>query len=139
MRRMSRSRFLIRLTLPIALYIGVFWFVAVSSSDGSDSKLIRAQLGCKHLGVVVEAYQQDPNNVDQRLPENIGDLSNPPWGGPSFHRDGEPEPLDPWGNQYRMEKKLRTDGTAYLFIWTESPDGVKISQFGIGDSAEPRE
>jgi general secretion pathway protein G len=104
---------------------------------GSDAGETKAVLICKNLAYAAEAYLDHPANTDRRLPDRVGDLFRPPWGGPSLYRDGAEEPLDPWDNPFRMEHRRTPDGTDYLLIWTAKPDGTKISQFGVGRMADP--
>jgi general secretion pathway protein G len=118
-------------------YVGLT-VLAIYSIRVYDGEVARSVILCKHLSDAVEAYVNHPANTDHRLPSRVADLIHPPWGGPSLYRDGAEEPLDPWGNPFRLEHRRTRDGEDVVLVWTAKPDGTKISQFGVGQSAEPR-
>ena len=112
--------------------------VLTASSSGSSSKVTKAHLGCQNLAQVSEAYREHEGNGKREFPRDLSDLHRPPWGGPSLLRHGEEELVDPWGNRYQIEQRRFSDGTEFILVRTTAPDGVPISQFGIGKNAEPR-
>jgi hypothetical protein len=114
-------------------------FGVMSASPGIDAKASKSQLTCQELAFAADAYMNQPANPDHQLPTCVGDLIHPPWGGPSLYRHGAEEPRDPWGNPFRMEHRQMPDGSRYLLFWAAKPDGTRISQFGIGRTAEPRQ
>ena len=103
---------------------------------GADTTVSHAQVVCKDLSDSVEAYIAHPSNRDHRLPSRLDDLFHPPWGGPSLYRGLAEEPRDAWGNPFQMERRQLSDGSEYILIWTVTPDGTTISQFGIGPNAQ---
>jgi hypothetical protein len=90
------------------------------------------QLHLKHMATAVEVYTQCEANKKHELPGSLNDLVSPPFGGPSFLRDGERELIDIWGKPFQAERRRSADGAEYILIWTSTPDGTLISQFGIG-------
>jgi len=135
MRRLSWFRFSTLLT-SVAGAIFLFLVVVTATTD-TDGKAIQTHLLCKELASAAEAYKDHPENPGRRLPSSLGDLFHPPWGGPSLYKYGAEEPRDSWENPFRTEPRQMPDGRDYLFVWTEKPDGTKISQFGVGLLAEP--
>jgi general secretion pathway protein G len=107
-----------------------------------DAKKARAQLGCTGLAQAIEAYTTNPQNPglsDQdKLPQSPQSLVQPPFGGQSFLRNGSADTYDPWGKQYSFQQQSRSDGTTYILVTTAAPDGTQISQFGIGQNAQPK-
>jgi hypothetical protein len=86
---------------------------------------------------MAEKYRNHPANTKHEYPGTLSDLHQPPWGGPSFLEYGPDDLKDPWGNSFQMEHRKRADGTDYVLIWTTAPNGMRISNFGIGHSAIP--
>jgi general secretion pathway protein G len=107
-----------------------------------DAKKSKAQLGCQSLSTAIEAYTQSPSNPglteEQKRPSGPGDLVTPPFGGPSFLRNGQVDTIDPWGNQYQFQIHTRGDNTSYILVTTTAPDQTPISQLGIGPNAQPK-
>ncbi len=108
-----------------------------------EAKKSKAQLGCKSIETAIEAYQtsnQNPGlNDDERMPQDISNLYNVPFGGQSFLKDGASNTVDPWGKPYQFERRSRADGSAYILVYTTAPDGTPISQYGIGaQNSQPR-
>jgi general secretion pathway protein G len=119
----------------IALVLLVAWVVFVEISApmrGYDAKQAKAQLGCQGLAIAIETYTEHKANTKHVLPRTLHELVNPPFGGPSFLRNGEADLLDPWGKPYEMELIKRSDGSECILVSTTTPDGTPISQFGIG-------
>jgi hypothetical protein len=104
----------------------------------SDAKESKAQLGCMVLATAIEAYVASPENPKREFPRSLPDLLQPPFGGPSFLRNGHADLMDPWGMPYRFERVRRRDGTEYLLVTTTAPDGTPMSQHGVGKNAAPR-
>jgi hypothetical protein len=119
-------------------YVGLIVLAIYSYRPGIDVKETRSLFTCKDLAKAVDVYVDHPANTDHRLPGRVAELIHPPWGGPSLYRDGAEEPLDPWGNPFRLEHRRTLDGEDIVLVWTAKPDGTRISQFGVGQSAEPR-
>lgn len=103
----------------------------------AEAKRNTALLGCKSISIAVDAYRLSPSNPDGSLPSAPTDLVNPPFGGPSFLRNGQKDLLDPWGNPYQFKLQTRKDGVEVVLISTTAPDGTPISQHGIGEKATP--
>ena len=108
-----------------------------------DARKARAQLGCTGLSTAVEAYTNNAANPglteQEKYPQSIMQLVNPPFGGQSFLRNGQNDTIDPWGRPYNLTPSTRpSDGSQYMLISTTAPDGTMISQFGIGPNAQPK-
>jgi len=107
-----------------------------------DAKKARAQLGCTGLSTAIEAYSNNNSNPGmtdaEKLPQSPMNLVSPPFGGQSFLRNGQNDTIDPWGKQYTFQQQTRQDGTMYILVSTTAPDGTQISQFGIGQNAQPK-
>jgi hypothetical protein len=130
--------FVLALGALLAVWFAVWLLVAVfTASPGIDNDETLAMLHCQQLAYAANAYLNHPANPDHKLPTSIGDLTHPPWGGPSLYKGVAEKPLDPWGGSFRMEQRQMTDGTPCVIFWTVKPDGTRISQFGIGRLAEP--
>ena len=102
-----------------------------------DTKRVAAMAGCKNIATAVEAFTTNPANPDGTIPRELGDLVRPPFGGPSFLRNGAADLLDPWGHPYTMSVRRRDNGAEYTLIGTTAPDGTPISQYGIGEESVP--
>jgi general secretion pathway protein G len=137
---MSRARKRIALWSGAAaiVLLVVYYVCTVDPYAGSSTKTGQAQMGCQSLATAVEAYVQNSDNPKHEFPAKLADLLEPPFGGPSFLRNGAQDLLDPWGKPYQMELVRRSDGTEYLLIKTTAPDGREFSQYGIGKKARPR-
>src|SRR5438105_2622731 len=141
---MNRTTFL-RVVLVLALMCALgLVFAAVTGllftyEGGDDTKTHKAQLGCSSIATAIEAYINNKDNKQHEPPTVLRDLVEPPFGGPSFLRNGAADSLDPWGKPYEMERVRRADGTEYILVKTTAPDGTPISQFGIGRNATPRD
>jgi general secretion pathway protein G len=96
-----------------------------------------ARLRCRALAAAVTAYTLNPANVENRPPVKLLTLVQPGIGSSLLENDYA-DLVDPWGKAYRMEYRKLADGSEYPFIFTTAPDGTRISQFGIGDAAEPK-
>jgi hypothetical protein len=40
--------------------------------------------------------------------------------------------MTPWGQQFTLEPKQKSDGSMYMLVFTTAPDGTPVSNFGIG-------
>lgn len=103
-----------------------------------DGKRTAAMAGCQNLAKAIEAYMNNPANPGNAMPQQLSDLIQPPFGGPSYLRNGEADTIDPWGKPYQIQPAQRADGTVYPLVTTTAADGTPISQFGIGPAATPR-
>jgi hypothetical protein len=132
---MRRSEWLLLLSI-----LGILLCLAMplSGPPGVDAEVSKARLICAGLAMAADEYANHPANPDHRPPGRVGDLFHPPWGGPSLYRHSAEEPLDPWGSPFRMERRKMPNGGEGFVFWTAKPDGTRISQFGVGPSAEPR-
>jgi general secretion pathway protein G len=69
------------------------------------------------------------------MPGQPMDLVQPQWGSAqstSFLPDGKNSLLDPWGREFQFRPSARDDGTPYIIVFTQAPDGTYISQHGVG-------
>ena len=121
---------LIGLLLVCALFV-------LFSPRGIAARESRAHLVCQSLSAVAEAYRDHSANTKHEYPRTLSDLHQPPWGGPSFLKRGPDDLHDPWGKPYQMEHRKTADGRDYVLIWTTTPNGMRVSNFGIGASAIP--
>ena len=103
-----------------------------------DAKKSRAQLGCQGIAQAIEAYMLSPGNPTGEGPGQLSQLYQPQWGGTSFLRNGEQDTIDPWNQHYSIEPATKSDGSPYYLVRTTASDKTPISQFGIGDKAQPR-
>ena len=140
---MQRTTFL-RVVLVLALMCALcLVFAAVTGNlftyeGGDNTKQSKAQLGCKSLETAIEAYIENKDNTKHAFPHTLENLVEPPFGGPSFLRNGRADLIDPWGKPYEMEPIRRTNGTEFILVKTAAPDGTFITQFGIAPHATPR-
>jgi hypothetical protein len=132
MPRSSSTRVVGCLIVGVLLLLGFAFVTAFTTSPGIDGKKSKAQLGCTGIAQAVEAYMSNPDNTKHEPPRTLNDLVQPPFGGPSFVRNGAQDLLDPWGNPYQMQLRKRSDGSQFILISTFAPDGTPISQCGIG-------
>jgi general secretion pathway protein G len=140
-----RSAFTLLEVLVVVAILVILATVATIATTRyiEDAKKSKAQLGCTSIATAIEAYINSPQNPgltdDQKFPQDISNLYNVPFGGPSFLRNGQPDTIDPWGKPYSFQPHTRADGTTYLLVTTQAPDGTPISQHGIGQiNAQPK-
>jgi general secretion pathway protein G len=103
-----------------------------------DAKKSRAHLGCKNIDQAIESFMANTANPNGVPPQGLQELLQPHFGGQSLLRNGQADLIDPWGQQYQTQIAQRADGTEYILVMTTAPDGTPISQFGIGNFADPR-
>jgi hypothetical protein len=125
-------RFLI-VACPVVVIL-VYWQCATFVSP-QNAKQSKAVLGCKGLALACEAYFMNPKSSG-KWPRTLDDLVAPSFGG-SFLKNGQQDLMDPWGKPYTYALLTFPDGGQVPFISTTSPDGVVISQYGIGSQALP--
>jgi cell division septation protein DedD len=97
----------------------------------------QAHRHCQALAQAAEAFNLSPANA-HGYPRTLKELLTPPFGGPSFLRNGVRDLVDPWGKPYQLEPLVRDDGTETVLVLCFGPDNIPISQFGIGDKARPQ-
>jgi general secretion pathway protein G len=100
-----------------------------------EAKKGTAVTGCVTLDKAINSYFISSGNPgisdDDKLPSSPEQLVNPGWS-TSFLPDGHQSLLDPWGKQYQFTRSQREDGTPYIIVHTNAPDGTPISQHGVG-------
>jgi general secretion pathway protein G len=141
-----RSAFTLLEVLVVVAILVILATVATVATTRyiEDAKKSKAQLGCQSIATAIEAYMNSPQNPgrdltdDQKMPSGPQDLYQPPFGGPSFLRNGAQDTLDPWGRPYQFQPHTRHDGTTYILVSTTAPDGTQVSQHGIGPNAIPK-
>jgi hypothetical protein len=99
---------------------------------GAEQRKAWTHLHLRSLATAVEAYAACESNKTHELPSSLNDLVNPPFGGTSFLRHGERELIDLWGKPFQYERRLTAGGKESVLIWTTTPGGTPISQYGIG-------
>jgi hypothetical protein len=124
--------------LLIALLLVCSLFAEVLFTAGHlDVREVKAHIACQSLYAMAQAYRDHSANTKHEYPRTLSDLHQPPWGGPSFLKLGPDDLQDPWGKPYQMELRKTADGRDYVLIWTTTPDGMRVSNFGIGPIATP--
>jgi len=98
-----------------------------------DAKKSKAQLQAKAISVAMENYYINTNSGNQ-YPTTLAELVTPPWGGTSFLNDPQSDLTDPWGQQFQIQQQQANDNSLQgkPIVFTKAPDGVVISQYGIG-------
>jgi hypothetical protein len=121
--------------VPVVAVIvtGVLFVLAVDEAP-QNAKVGKAQLGAKALADACESYSLNNNAT---LPQNLTDLLDPPFKGAALLKNGRQDLLDPWGTLYTYELRERPDGTPFPLVRTTTPEGVVVSQFGVGPKADP--
>jgi hypothetical protein len=112
--------------------VTVIW----TTDYGAPAKPTKAQLGCKGLASACEAYSLNPKSGG-KYPRTLNDLMSPPSGGGSLLKNGQRDLIDPWGKPYTYALRTMPDGEQVPFIFTTTPDGIAISQYGVGPAAQP--
>ena len=139
-----RSAFtLIEVLVVVAILVILATIAAVAVPKQIDeARKSKAQLGCKSIETAINSYQISASNPgladEDRMPQDISNLYQVPWGGASFLPEGQASTIDPWGKAYQFERRTHQDGTAYILVHTTAPDGQQISQYGIGPNAQPK-
>jgi general secretion pathway protein G len=103
----------------------------------TDAKKSRAHLGCRNLDQAIESFMANTANPNNVPPQGPQELLQPHFGGSSLLRNGQADLIDPWGQPYTFQQGMRQDGTTYILVMTYAPDKTPISQFGIGQHADP--
>jgi hypothetical protein len=75
----------------------------------------------------MEAYYINPKS-GEHYPTMLSELVQPPWGGSSVLNDPENDLTDPWGQPFQLQLEPGKKPVVY----TNSPKGLPISQYGIG-------
>ena len=120
----------------IAICVALLCLAGIGYVSNEDKKRL-AHKQCEAIAMGAEAYLISSSSSLPPL-QTLHDLARPADGGQSYLRHGEADLVDPWGKQYEMERRLRTDGSIkYILVKTTAPDGTLITQFGIGPKAEP--
>jgi general secretion pathway protein G len=139
-----RSAFTLLEVLVVVAILVILATVATIATTRyiEEAKKSKAQLGCQSIATAIEAYQlssANPGMTDQeKMPTDISQLYNPPFGGTSFLRNGQADTMDPWGHAYTFQPHTRQDGTTYILVITHAPDNTPISQHGVGPNAQPK-
>ncbi|MFO0805680.1 MAG: type II secretion system protein GspG [Gemmataceae bacterium] len=101
-----------------------------------DARKSKAQLQAKAIASAMEQYYINQNSQNQ-YPTTLQELVTPPWGGTSFLNDPQADMTDPWGQQFQIQQSQATDGSlaGKPLVYTKAPDGVPISQHGVGPAS----
>lgn len=101
-----------------------------------DARKSKAQLQAAAIAKAMEQYYINTNSGNQ-YPTTMQELVTPPWGGTSFLNDPQADMTDPWGQQFQIQQAQATDNSQQgkPLVWTKAPDGIPISQHGIGPNA----
>jgi hypothetical protein len=138
MRRATLRRLVLALAVADGLVL-LFAFVVLFAlpRPGIDVKKAKAHTASVSIAQACESYREAPANTKQEYPTTFEELLHPPRGGPAYLKNGERDLIDPWGNRFQMERKRTPDGRAYVLISTAAPDGMPVSNFGLGKKAFP--
>lgn len=133
--------------MEVLVVVAILVILATIAAVAVPKQLAEAKKGtavtqCSTISKAIESYSissANPGTTDEeRLPQQPMDLVSPQWGtgqSTSFLPDGRNSLLDPWGKEYQFRPTQREDGTPYIIVFTHAPDGVPISQHGVGVKA----
>ncbi len=139
-----RSAFTLLEVLVVVAILVILATVATIATTRyiDDARKSKAHLTAKGIEQAIDAYYQNPANPYagsvEGYPQAPLALVQPPFGGPSFLKNGPEDLKDPWGKEFHWELTSKPDGTSYILVYTTAPDGTEISQFGIGPNARPK-
>jgi len=125
-----RLAFLVVVGLGLVLAVLVAAALLTSDTGPRSARRDRAQLQCKSLAHAIEAYQANPASGG-KYPESLQQLLTPPFGG-TLLKNGEDDLKDPWGRPYELRYVSGPDGTKLPLVYTTTPDGTTVSQYGSG-------
>jgi len=134
-RAMRRAGFtLLEVLVVVAILVILAGVASVATMRYlEDAKKSKAQLGCKAIAQAAEAYQTNPANTTNDLPD-IQSLLQPAFG-TSYLKNGQEDLMDPWGGMYQMKAHQQGDGSISPLVYTIAKDGTPISQYGIGPAS----
>jgi general secretion pathway protein G len=131
--------------MEVLVVVAILVILATIAAVAVPKQLNEAKKGtavtqCTTIAKAVEQYMISAANPgvsdEERMPNQLMDLVNPQWNDgsrpTSFLPDGRNSLIDPWGREYQTRNANRDDGTPYIIIWTQAPDGTYISQHGVG-------
>lgn len=139
-----RSAFtLLEVLVVVAILVILATVATVATTKYIDeSRKTKAQLGCVTLDKAIKAYVMSPQNPgvtdEEKLPTGPQDLVQPFGGSTSFLDNSAADLRDPWGKDYQFQRQNKPDGTVYILVTTQAPDGTQITQYGQGANAVPR-
>jgi general secretion pathway protein G len=102
-----------------------------------DVKKSRAHTSAVNISKMCEAYKINPANPTGEYPQSAQDLISPGFGGSSYLQNGPEDLNTPWGQQFQIEPRQKSDGSIYMLVHTTAPDGTPVSNYGIGPKAIP--
>jgi hypothetical protein len=111
----------------LAIALGVI----ATGRELAREKANRALAGCQRIDAAIYRFAAHERNHEVELPRSLQELISPPFGAPSFLSNGPADLIDPWGNPYQFERR----GDTWI-VFTRDPDGMPVSQFGIGDASK---
>ncbi len=128
-----RSGFtLIEVLVVVAILVILAGIASVAVTRNlDDAKKSKAQLQAKTIATALESYYTNPSSGNM-YPESLQELITPSFGGTAFLRNGQEDLLDPWGQVFQIQATQGGDGSTTPIVFTRAPDGVAISQFGVG-------
>ena len=130
-----RSAFtLVEILVVVAIIVILATVASVAVTANLESaKKSKAQLQATAIAKAMEIYYLNTNSGSQ-YPASVTELITPPWGGPSLLNDPTHDLTDPWGGQFQIQQAPSNDGSILgkPIVFTRSPDGVNISQHGVG-------
>jgi hypothetical protein len=96
-----------------------------------DAKKNSSVLKCKAIANAIESYYLHPHS-GKTFPENLQQLLDPPFGGPTFLKRGQDDLIDSWGKPFQWTSMQNKNGDRIVLVYTIADDGTKISNFGQG-------
>ncbi len=114
-------------TVPTAALVFACPLVAAADEAADEQK---ARLACESILTACEAFQTCPQNEKAAPPTVLMELVKPPFGGPSYLRNGAADLLDPWGNMLHYAVARNEKGELRAYVWSERTVGGKTKVVG---------
>lgn len=130
--------------LEVLVVVSILVILASLASVATFSQLDKARqneavLKAKYLADACEKYYMDANS-NQQFPSSIQQLAQGFPGQSSFLKDPLNDIYDPWHQPYQIRPYTLNDGMSQgVVVYTQTRSGVEISQFGIGNNANPNQ
>jgi hypothetical protein len=124
---MKRLRWVV---LALIAVVAVALVTAATTRYDGETRTYRATLQSRQILTACEAYRENPDNPQRKFPSALPELVNPPFGGPSFLKNGAEDLRDPWGNFYRYAVVTRDNGEQEVYVWGERTVDGKLKLIG---------
>jgi hypothetical protein len=100
-----------------------------------NAKVNFSRIGSHNLATACKAYRRVPESGNQ-YPKQLGELLDPPFGGPPFIEGGERALLDAWGRPYKYVLVKNADGELEPCVWAEWEYNGRPTAAGWGWNGE---